>query len=79
MEVRDLIVDPPSVDPYAKLKTELVRRTSDSEQKRLHKLLISEELGDRTPSQLLRRMQQLLGEKTLEPSILSSFLCKGYQ
>ena len=41
-----------------------------SEQKRLNKLLISEELSERTPSQLLRRMQQLLGEKQLEPSIL---------
>ncbi|XP_071483048.1 uncharacterized protein [Diadema antillarum] len=70
MEIRDLIVDPPSSEPYTKLKTELIRRMSISELKRLNKLLISEELGDRTPSQLLRRMQQHLGDKTLEPSML---------
>ena len=69
-EVRDLLISPPSVDPYDKLKTELIKRTSESEQKRLHQLLISEELGDRKPSQLLRRMKQLLGENKLEERIL---------
>ena len=69
-EVRDLLIKPPAIDPYQALKKELIRRTSASEQKRLHQLLISEELGDRKPSQLLRRMRQLLGENTLEDSIL---------
>ena len=65
-EVRDLLISPPSVDPYDKLKTELIKRTSESEQKRLHQLLISEELGDRKPSQLLRRMKQLLVKTNLK-------------
>ena len=71
-QLGSLIIDPSTVkdQPYTKLKAELIRRTSVSEQNRLNKLLISEELGDRTPSQLLSRMQQLLGEKQLEPSIL---------
>ncbi|XP_022102076.1 uncharacterized protein LOC110985394 [Acanthaster planci] len=69
-EVRDLLISPPTVDQYDKLKMELIKRTSESEQKRLHQLLISEELGDRKPSQLLRRMKQLLGENTLEERIL---------
>ena len=68
-EVRDILVSPPTVKPYQVLKTELMKRTSASEQKRLHQLLTAEELGDRKPSQLLRRMEQLLGAKQLEDSI----------
>ena len=68
-EVRDILVSPPAVKPYQVLKTELMKRTSASEQKRLHQLLTAEELGDRQPSQLLRRMEQLLGANTLEDSI----------
>ena len=69
-EVRDLLIDPPKTERYKTLKAELVRRTSTSEQKKLHQLLISEELGDRKPSQLLRRMKQLLGDGKLEERIL---------
>ncbi len=70
LEVRDLLLECPGEDPYDKLKEELIRRTSASTQKRLHQLLIAEELGDRKPSQLLRRMRQLLGDHKLEESIL---------
>ncbi len=69
-EIRDLLINFPNNQPYDKLKTELIKRTSASEQKRLHQLLISEELGDKKPSQLLRRMRQLLGDNTLEDRIL---------
>ena len=61
-EVRDLILKPPA-NLYDKLREELVKRTTASEQRRLQLLFNAEELGDRTPSQLLRRMQQLLGDK----------------
>ena len=73
-EVRDLLMKPPTEKPYDTIKEELIRRTSESEQKRLHQLLIAEELGDRRPTQLLRRMQQLLGEKKLEDSFLRRLL-----
>ena len=69
-EVRDLLITPPNENRYDKLKSELIRRTSSSEQKRLQQLLTSEELGDKKPSQLLRRMQQLLGSSTLDDNIL---------
>ena len=69
-EVRDLLITKPDTKPYSTLKAALVARTSESEQRRLQQLLTEEELGDRKPTQLLRRMRQLLGERVLEDSIL---------
>ena len=63
-EVRDLILQPPPEEPYNRLKEQLIKRTGVSEQRRLQQLLSSEELGDRKPTQLLRRMQQLLGDRS---------------
>ena len=62
-EVRDIILHPPAENPYTTLKEQLIRRTTASEQRKLQQLLNTEELGDRKPTQLLRRMQQLLGER----------------
>ena len=69
-EIRDILISPPAQDRYDALKSELIKRTSSSEQKRLQQLLTSEELGDRKPSQLLRRMQQLMGSSTLQENLL---------
>ena len=70
-EVRDILLAPQKSEPYTHLKSELIKRTSASEQKRLHQLLTAEELGDRKPTQLLRRMEQLLRGAKLESSILT--------
>ena len=56
------IAMPPADQPFSTLKEKLLLRTTVSEQRRLHTLLTTVELGDRTPSQLLREMQRLLGE-----------------
>ncbi|XP_072168471.1 uncharacterized protein [Diadema setosum] len=70
MEVRDIIINTPKNTPYTVLKRQLTERMSESEQRRVQKLLTEEELGDRKPSQLLRRMNQLVGEQQLEKGIM---------
>ena len=67
---------PPTDQPYTQLKDELIKHTSGSEQKRLHLLLTAKQLGDKKTSQLLRKMQQLLGENKLEESILKQLFLK---
>ena len=62
-EVRDLLLTPPAEHPYKQLKKELTNRTSLSEQHHLQQLLTCEELRDCKPSQLLRHIQQLLGDR----------------
>ena len=62
-EVRDLILKPPVETPYTVLKTQLDKRTAASEQRKLQQLLNDVDLGNRKPTQLLRRMQQLLGDR----------------
>ena len=71
-EVRDLL-RPPNETPYEVLKAELTKWTSASEQRRIKELLSAdEELGDRTSSQILRRIQQLLGSmvETVDATLL---------
>lgn len=59
-EVEDIITNPPAANKYEKLKTELVKRLSATRERDIQHLS-HEELGDRKPSQLLRRMQHLAG------------------
>ncbi|XP_046976470.1 uncharacterized protein LOC124542578 [Vanessa cardui] len=60
-EVRDLIVSPPTSGKYEKLKAELIKRLSASQERKIKQLIMHEELGDRKPSQFLRHLQHLAG------------------
>uniref|UniRef100_A0A1X7VCW7 DUF7041 domain-containing protein n=1 Tax=Amphimedon queenslandica TaxID=400682 RepID=A0A1X7VCW7_AMPQE len=55
-EMRDLIIDPSSSNLYNTLKAKLIERIAPSEQRCLQQLLSIDELGDRKPSQFLRRL-----------------------
>ena len=72
MEIRDVLLRPPENGKYESLKTALLRRNELSDQKRLQELLSQEDLGDRKPSQVLRRMQQLVGDKAIDDNFLRS-------
>ena len=71
-KVCDLILSLPEDDPFKALKDALVQRTAASEQRHLQQLFNTKELGDRKPTQLLRHMKQLLGDKAtgLDPSFM---------
>nr|VZI00018.1 unnamed protein product [Spirometra erinaceieuropaei] len=59
--VQTLLRDPPTDAPYTKLKAELLCLTSVSDRQRYHALVKEEALGDRKPSELLRRMRSQVG------------------
>ncbi|CAH2101295.1 unnamed protein product [Euphydryas editha] len=61
-EVKDVITSPPAENKYNKLKTELIKRLSESQERKVQQLLIHEELGDRKPSQFLRHLRTLAGQ-----------------
>ncbi|KAG0431385.1 hypothetical protein HPB47_021837, partial [Ixodes persulcatus] len=60
----DILAAAPTSNQYDNLKAAILARKTTSERSRLQHLLNMEELGDQRPSQLLRRMRQLLGDAT---------------
>jgi hypothetical protein len=68
-EVEDVITNPPPTSCYKKIKAELIRRLSLSEEQRVRQLSMHEEMGDRRLMQFLRHLQPLAG-----PSVPSDFL-----
>jgi hypothetical protein len=68
-EVEDVITNPPPTGRYDRIKDELIRRLSLSEEQRVRQLLMHEEMGDRRPTQFLRHLRTLAG-----PSVPPDFL-----
>jgi len=69
-EIADLIYNRPVTNPYDALKEALITRTAVSDEQNLRTLLSGVQLGDRTPSQLLRHMTQLMGSQKGNNAIL---------
>lgn len=70
-EIEDIITRPPAIgERYPKLKEELIRRLSMSEEQRVRQLISDEELGDRRPSQFLRHLRSLSGTALTDQNIL---------
>ena len=57
----DILISPPEKDQHMTHIEKLILCVSASEQRRVQMLLTEEELGDRKPLQLLRKMKQVLG------------------
>ena len=63
-KVSDVIINAAaSITPYDDLKAAVLSRQQSTVTARLQELLSKEELGDEKPSDLLRRMKKLLGDK----------------
>lgn len=70
-EVQDIIINPPEAGSrFRKLKEELIKRLSISEEQRVRQLISDEELGDRRPSQFLRHLRSLAGGTLSDDNII---------
>ncbi|GFT85936.1 uncharacterized protein NPIL_77711 [Nephila pilipes] len=72
--VVDILSNPPENEKYDTLKKALLNRLTDTEESRLKKLLTDLELGDKRPSDLLRRMKSLAGNSISDEIIKSLWL-----
>lgn len=75
-EVRDILTNPPTQGKYTKLKTELIRRLSATQEQKTRRLLEQEVLGDRKPSQFLRYLQGLAGSAVPENLLRSIWVSR---
>nr|VZI04383.1 unnamed protein product [Spirometra erinaceieuropaei] len=68
-DLRDIIDFQPTKAPYTALKEDLISRISLSTQKRLKRFISEEDLGDRKPTQLLKRLEQLADGQKLDATM----------
>ncbi|GFV93256.1 uncharacterized protein TNCV_386201 [Trichonephila clavipes] len=70
MAVRDVILSPGSINPYSKLKDEVIARCGESKSQEIRCLLAGEQLGDRKPSEIFRVMQRRSESHNVTDSLL---------
>ena len=74
-EVEYIITQPPQTDKYNTIKNELIKRVSTPRHtKKNQKLLVKQEIEDRTPTQHLRHLSGRVGDEFLKVVWLNSLL-----
>ncbi|XP_063976225.1 uncharacterized protein LOC135162062 [Diachasmimorpha longicaudata] len=73
-EIPDILENPPATDKYKYLKQELLKRITDSPDRQLEKALSEVQLGSQKPSQLLRQLQLLAGNRATEDTLRVKWL-----
>lgn len=66
LEVSDILRAPPEKDKYDSLKQAIISRFTDSADPQLHEALTELQLGNLKPTQLLRQMKSLAGDRASE-------------
>lgn len=57
--MEDIVVDQPEIERYERIKSELIKRLADSDGTKMRKMLESEEIWYRMPSQFYRDLKKL--------------------
>lgn len=68
--VADVILRPPAQQQYKQLKDTVVARTRNSEDERMRKVLQSEGIGDRKPSEFWRHLRNVVEEEEMSDRTL---------
>lgn len=70
-QIADILTDPPPKEErYEALKARILKVYEESAERQLQRLLNEMELGEQKPSQLLRKMKDLAGEKFPEETLV---------
>ncbi|GAA49140.1 transposon Ty3-G gap-Pol polyprotein [Clonorchis sinensis] len=75
-DLRDVLLNPDDTKPYTQLRNAIITRTSLSEHKRLEQLISGETLDGCTPSQFLRRLYGILGDRKIDDALLKQLFLK---
>lgn len=70
----DIIEGLPQEQVYTRFKEEIINRFAESEQSKLQRALVSVDLGDRKPSQLLCEMRALVGNSFSDEALKTLWL-----